>query len=338
VAQATPSSSQPASPTTNTASGNISLADGSSPLFFGTNPTPSVKSLCVNGTTFITSQDDEFAQDQNLNASDASVDKNLNVMWGTRLWYDAPNVPGFPGTNHDEIDTDQTFTPYYDPFRKAIDGSLQITAVPIPADHAADAILNPGPSHPAPYHYLSGLLNGRALTYGYIEVSAREDHLQGMWPAPLWLLAHNGSDGAGNGYTEMDANEAYGRSLRVYQTLHRGGGPDSQTFTTLAPNDDSYHTYGIYWTASTIAFLTDHVVTGGPYPNVSNPSLGIVAATGPESPIINMQVFDADAFGSPPSPGTIGSLNDEWFRWYQDTSAPCNSADITVADPAPNAT
>ena len=216
--------------------GTIVLSDLSQPMPFGTNPTPSQKSLCVNGTQFVTTQDDEFAQDRYLNATSGDIDGSTTAMWGTRIWYNPVGKAGFPATGHDEIDTDPSLTPYYTPFRKAIDGSLQITAVPIPASHLNDPAVQPSPqqsSHPGLYHYLSGFLNGKAQTYGYIEVSARQTHAQGMWSAPLWLIAHAGSDGHGNGYTEMDANEVFGTlsaDYPVFQTLHRNGaGPDLQT-------------------------------------------------------------------------------------------------------------
>jgi hypothetical protein len=312
---------------------------------FGTNPTPSQKSLCVNGTQFVTTQDDEFSQDRYLNATSGDIDNSTTAMWGTRIWYNPVGKAGFPATGHDEIDTDPSLTPYYTPFRKAIDGSLQITAVPIPASHLNDPAVQPSPqqsSHPGLYHYLSGFLNGKAQTYGYIEVSARQTHAQGMWSAPLWLIAHAGSDGHGNGYTEMDANEVFGTlsaGYPVFQTLHRNGaGPDLQTNHQIPQSDLTYHTYGIYWTATTIAFLTDRVVTGGPYSNQSIPSIGAVAATGPESPLINMQVFGPGGFSAQPTQGATGSLNDQWFRWYQDTAQPCGAPDITVAPPTPSPT
>ncbi len=326
-------------------SDDLGPRDGSEPFQFGANGAEPKKSLCINGTRFDTTQDDEFVKDRYLNATSRSIDKVPTAFWGTRIWYQKDGRPGYQGARQDEIDTDPSFTPYYNPFRKARDGSLEIAAVPIPAAHQNDAILNPtpvSPKHPSQYKYLSGYLNGHPLTYGYIEVSSRAVHEKGMWSAPLWLIAHHGSDGAGHGYTEMDANEIFGnmnKDYSVYQTLHRNwGGPDLHTSHIVSSSDSQYHTYGIYWTTTTIAFLIDHQVTGGPYSNQDIRKIGAIQATGPESPIINMEVFSSKGFASAPDDGTIGKLNEQYFRWYQDTEIPCSNSAITIAAPTPSPT
>ena len=315
---------------------------GGVPMAFGSNAPAPLQRLCIANRLYTTTMDDEFTQDQFLDAvpvtSSIDAPANASHLWGTNIWWlPKPAAP----TVQDEFDTDTTVTPYYNPFLKAADGSLMIQAVPIPAAHQSDAMFSPtgGGSGTHPFHYLSGMLNGHPHTYGYVEVSAKVDHAPGFWTVPAWLLGHNGADGNGNGYSEFDLHETFGsvrfdkKIYAVAQTWHNGPS-QFQTYDVPSPDDsESYHSYGVLWTPDLIAFFVDRALTGGPYGNV--PENGGLAATGPMSPLITLQVYAKDQLPPPPLPGAVAAMYLKYYRWYQITPSTCFANDVPAHSDAP---
>jgi serralysin len=108
------------------------------------------------------------------------------------------------------------------------------------------------------YQYTSGLLTTAksfSQLYGYFEMKAELPTGQGVWPA-FWLLPTDGS-----WPPELDALESIGGNT-VYQTEHTDstGKPTYiSAATTLSNVANTYHTYGVLWTATSIEFFIDHV-------------------------------------------------------------------------------
>jgi hypothetical protein len=286
------------------------------------------QSLCVGGTQYTTSQDDEFAQDTKLNAVSTSINANPApaATWSTAYSWGRTNNAGTDNAFY----TDSSVTPYYTPFSFA-NASLMIEAAPVPAAHLSDSILQGR-------GWLSGVLEGKALTYGYVEVSAKEPNLRGFWPAPIWLLGENGADGKGNGYAELDGNEIFGNDYGpsvVQQTQILNNDPvrsSNYVRTTVSPDPSTaYHTYGILWTPTSVSFYIDRVATTKAYAN---------AATGPMNPIINLQVFANNTWAPPPATQTPQYESLKYYRWYQTTGTSCSPAAIVTppgsATPTPS--
>ncbi len=283
-------------------------------------PTPS-QTLCVAGTAYRTTEDDEFSQDS-----------SLSPMWTSALPWGRTNNAG----TDDAYYTDSSQPLGYNPFSFGR-GVLNITAEPVPlTDVGAPGLTVGGTTR----HWLSGALSGPAQTYGYVEVSAMEPNLQGFWPAPLWLWGTSGKQPfAAPGFQELDVNELFGNAYptsTVQQTLLRGyeSPVDGLPVRTVVSPDPStaFHSYGVLWTANpgTVTFYIDRKAATPTYLATSNY---------PMIPIINLQVFAATAgWANPPAANTPQSMNLQYFRWYQATSATCTPsalAPATSGTPAP---
>jgi serralysin len=148
--------------------------------------------------------------------------------------------PGYQGTG--------VATLGLDPFSIS-NGILTITAAKAPT---ADVSALNG------YQYTSGLLTTAksfSQLYGYFEMKAELPVGQGAWPC-FWLLPSNGS-----WPPELDALESTGGNT-VYQTMHTdstGQHTYISAATTLSDVANTYHTYGVLWTATTINFYIDHI-------------------------------------------------------------------------------
>lgn len=99
--------------------------------------------------------------------------------------------------------------------------------------------------------------------YGYIEVRAKFDSVQGVWPA-IWLMSSSGLTWPSGG--EIDIMEHLNYDSYVYQTLHYGLASDGtkgskSTTATLSDTDDGYHTYGLEWGEGYISYYVDGVCT-----------------------------------------------------------------------------
>ncbi len=126
-------------------------------------------------------------------------------------------------------------------------GVLSLTAAPITPAAAA--------CYGNDFKYTSGLLDSvQTQQYGYWELRAKMPAGQGLWPA-FWMDAFD------NGGLEMDIFEMLEDTTnRIFQTNH-GSGNDQQTVYTAIDTTDGFHTYGFEWTADTITWVVDGVVT-----------------------------------------------------------------------------
>lgn len=103
-----------------------------------------------------------------------------------------------------------------------------------------------------------------SFRYGYVEVRARFDCADGVWPA-IWLLAKSG--GWPNG-GEIDIMEHLNYQKQVWQTIHllrnSGNGDSSNTVNPQPAIDDvtAWHTYGVEWAPGRITFYVDGTKTG----------------------------------------------------------------------------
>jgi beta-glucanase (GH16 family) len=280
-------------------------------------PTPPAQDICVNGTQYQTTEDDEFSQDTSLGS-----------MWQQNLPWGRTNNPGTDDAYY--AAPSQMLFGGYNPVSFA-NSALNITAEPVPAAYASVSALTAGG---ATRHWLSGALSGPAQVYGYAEVSAEEPNLQGFWPAPLWLWGTSGKQPfTPPAFQELDLNELFGTAYpasTVQQTMLYGyeSTVDGLPVRTIVNPDPStaFHTYGVLWTPSTVTFYIDRVPTTPTYAAVSSY---------PMIPIINLQVFAASAgWAQPPANQTPQTMHLAYFRWYQTTQASCSPSAITTAAPA----
>jgi len=107
-----------------------------------------------------------------------------------------------------------------------------------------------------------------SFQYGYVEVRARFDCVQGVWPA-IWMMPTSDSIGWPVG-GEIDIMEHLNYEGRVYQTIHwsQNGVPNQDKSQGVTPgwNDGAekanWHTYGMEWTEEGITFYVDGKATG----------------------------------------------------------------------------
>lgn len=103
-----------------------------------------------------------------------------------------------------------------------------------------------------------------SFRYGYVEVRARFDCANGVWPA-IWLLPRSG--GWPNG-GEIDIMEHLNHQKHVWQTIHllrnSGSGDSSNTVSPQPAINDvtGWHTYGVEWVPGRITFYVDGRKTG----------------------------------------------------------------------------
>lgn len=111
-------------------------------------------------------------------------------------------------------------------------------------------------------------LNTFSFQYGYVEVRARFDCVQGVWPA-IWMMPKNEKIGwPADG--EIDIMEHLNYQGNVYQTIHwsQNGTANNDNSQGVTPGwsdgnaKTSWHTYGMEWTENGITFYLDGNVTG----------------------------------------------------------------------------
>jgi hypothetical protein len=285
------------------------------------------QSLCVSGTTYQTVQDDEFSQDAALNYTSGlppAVEPAGQMLWSTQYsWGSRFNNDGADDAFY--TDPSQGFGGYTPSVISG--GTLNITAEPVPSGYA-------DPTDGTPRHWLSGVLVGSPLRYGYVEVSAEEPNLQGFWPAPLWLLSSTGGTGKAPNLTELDANEVFGNVYppgTINQTIHYGSYTSSlaaQTVVTPQP-DTAYHTYGILWTSAGAQFFIDRLATSPMYPAKTLSAM---------YPYINLGVFASATWAAPPVTSAPQTMRLQYYRWYQNAGASCSPSVITGPTPTPTST
>ena len=96
-----------------------------------------------------------------------------------------------------------------------------------------------------------------SFQYGYVEVRARYESAQGVWPA-IWLMPKSGGwPDAG----EIDIMEHINSQNKIYQTLHllnnAGSGDAAPSHQETISNVNGWHTYGMEWTADHISLYVD---------------------------------------------------------------------------------
>ena len=302
-----PTNVSTASPTSSpTASGSASVA-----------PT----SLCVAGTQYSLTQDEEFANDVSLSTSPNAVpvaqSSATRLTWSTQF-----NWGGGAFYNNGGVDDayyeDPTLQPAANPFSVG-KGSLVITASPLATPTMApDGHLR---------HWASGELTGPQITYGYVEFSARIPNTQGFWPA-LWLHPANSDTFLGTATAaEYDVEELFGTAYApgtVQQTsipTYSSYGSANYTQSDVSTAGTNYHTYGILWTSIGVNFYIDRVPTTPVWPNLTN---------GPENPQITLQVFASGSWGPAPPSAASQTMSLLYYRAYQINYASCAPSNISM--------
>ncbi len=108
-------------------------------------------------------------------------------------------------------------------------------------------------------------LNRFSFQYGFVEVRARFDCVQGCWPA-IWMMPAHGKPWPQSG--EIDIMEHLNFDAMVYQTLHwDNNGGQANDYSQgkqpkLSGDKTAWHTYGMEWTEAGITFYVDGNATG----------------------------------------------------------------------------
>lgn len=112
-------------------------------------------------------------------------------------------------------------------------------------------------------------LNTFNFQYGYVEVRAQFDSVQGCWPA-IWLMPKKGGAWPANG--EIDIMEHLNYQGIFHQTIHYNDSNGTKTSQTVTPTFDktAWHTYGLEWTQEGITFYLDGKKTGTLTSNSAN--------------------------------------------------------------------
>ena len=177
-------------------------------------------------------------------------------------------------------------------------GVLTITAANTPTQDLA-ALNN--------FKYTSGLLTTEksfSQTYGYFEMKAELPSGQGVWPA-FWLLPADGS-----WPPELDVMEQVG-GKNVYETSHSvnsSGSNIATGFSSYVPtNTTGFHTYGVLWTKTTLAWYVDGVEVA----TTATPS----DMNKPMYMLVNMAIGGGWP-GSPPSNFTTAQMQVDYVKAY----------------------
>lgn len=107
-----------------------------------------------------------------------------------------------------------------------------------------------------------------SFQYGKVEVRAKFDSVQGVWPA-IWMLPEKPESWLGSG--EIDLMEHLNYEGSAHQTLHyaANNGTNASSYTTVnkaysdlhVGDKTQWHTYGVEWSAETITFSIDGINT-----------------------------------------------------------------------------
>ena len=270
-------------------------------------PTPNISQICVGGTLYTTTLDDEFTTDSTLQYTNSAIGQGTpppGIIWSSGLFgYDATTNVGIFENPDDAVylNPQGVGNPpvAYNPYSLSSQG-LTITASPVPSGLIPQASPSP-PASPLPNlgHWASGVLTSVPETYGYVEFSGQLPTSPGAWPA-YWLVANVGTippetgtigntwpyvrelDGLeifGN-YGDGPGGAAYGASQTVifnYQlpSPNPTAEPGYVTafHTVSMPSGTSasggHHTYGILWTPSIVSYYLDRQYQSS-YPTQTN--------------------------------------------------------------------
>ena len=119
-------------------------------------------------------------------------------------------------------------------------------------------------------NYICGAVRSRNKfdqTYGYFEIKAKLQEIDGFWSA-FWLMPYSidsGIDGGADG-TEIDIFEAFNKSdKKINHAIHFDGYGDrhksSGKSVTANVYDGNYHTFGLEWTKNDYTFYIDGTQT-----------------------------------------------------------------------------
>ena len=113
-----------------------------------------------------------------------------------------------------------------------------------------------------------------SFQYGYVEVRAKYECAQGVWPA-IWMMPTgnvevNGETGTWPRSGEIDIMEHLNGENKFYQTLHwysstKNNSDENVSVAQPSLNNaqlNDWHTYGMEWNENSIAFYLDGVQTG----------------------------------------------------------------------------
>ncbi|CAA2154399.1 Endo-1,3-1,4-beta-glycanase ExsH [Methylobacterium brachiatum] len=239
----------------------------------------------------------------------------------------------------------------YDPFQVQ-NGALSITAVP---DRTTSGV---------PGSWESGLLTTQgnfSQTYGYFEVRADFSEQVGAWDA-FWLLPNQQKPDPHNAgqHQELDVVERYGDGpSTVYSTIHTTDQTpnipwqQNRQVTSVMPNQNGYHTYGMDWQADRISFYVDGQMTGSQATpsDLHSPMYLLVdlatqgggsnnadiARTAITSKIDYVRAYSKDSSAVAVRQDTVSSPDGKDPGLYGATSAAA-STPATAANPTPSAT
>ncbi|QUD89133.1 Ig-like domain-containing protein [Phenylobacterium montanum] len=213
--------------------------------------------LSLNLTGVATSFDDEFNSLSLWNSSTGAGTWKTNFLSGNQTGSGSWASRTLTSNSEQEIYVDPSYAGSaggttalgLNPFSIS-NGVLTITASQTPTQDLA-ALNN--------FKYISGLLTTQksfTQIYGYFEIKAELPSGQGVWPA-FWLLPADGS-----WPPELDVMEQIG-GKNVYETSHyvnSSGTVTATGFSSYVPgNSTGFHTYGVLWTPTTLAWYVDGV-------------------------------------------------------------------------------
>jgi hypothetical protein len=196
------------------------------------------------------------------------------ARWRTKYFHsgDAPLSRGL-GMNRSESEI--YIDPGYlglgvNPFRIA-DGVLSLRVEPASPGVQA-AVMAAWPKNyleQKPPRFTAGMLTTEKSfeqLYGYFEAKIRMPDVVGTWPA-FWLLADPGT----GTHNEIDVIEMLGGRPTQQHIGHNWGYVEGQKHSqgkllTTPDLSTAFHTYGVLWTASTIAYYRDDIEVAH-YPN-----------------------------------------------------------------------
>lgn len=246
--------------------------------------------------------DDEFSNPLLFKtSSDGQSGYDNQLYFGRTIW-----------TNHEAenyVDPSAGVNPF-----SVANGVLTITAQP-----AAAGTNNNG------LPYTSGLIsteNSFSQNQGYFEMRAETPSTSGFWPA-FWMLPDTNT-----GYPELDVLEQPNIEPNAYWSYanvgdsNKGGGFNS----TGSDFTNTYHTYGLLWTATTVSFYFDGLQVG---PSVAMPA----NFTTKMYLIANMAVGGQGSWPGQPQTGATAQFNIDYIRAYSNDPTVAAVAQKPISSP-----
>jgi beta-glucanase (GH16 family) len=185
---------------------------------------------------------EEFSRPPSISSSGEGTRWKSQYFFGSQTWQDSRTLPGEEQVYVDPAWTDRS------PFRHAR-GWLTIQAERAPAD-----------ARHAGKRFTSGLISTErsfAQRYGYFEARMTLPVGRGVFPA-FWLFNRPGTT-----FAEIDIVEHVGSEPGTIhctaQWRDEGGVHRSRGFPVRLARIDRPHVYGLWWSATTIAWYVDGV-------------------------------------------------------------------------------